>query len=637
MRTLLIGFDAFDPNIFERLCQAGRMPHLARYLDSGNYARFTVANPPQSEVSWTSIATGLNPGAHGLFDFVHRDPATYGLNVSLLPMKKGLAGTSFVPPYDAHTIFDDAVSRGYPATALWWPATFPARRESPVRTIPGLGTPDIRGRLGVGSYFTTDADRADIANKIPIHVLEEASKDCYRGQLEGPERKKRGTVEPTPHAFQIERLSDQTARLSIGKRQFGRTAFKQQYTLKCDEWSPIIELSFRVGLIFSVKAITRIILVQNGADVALYFLPLQIHPLKSPWPYGTPGGFVKDTWQAGGPFLSLGWPQDTTALEEGLISDEHFLDLCRAIVKRREQALMHHLDGFEEGILACVFDTLDRVQHMFLHSHPELVEEWYVAFDHLFGRIERRLESLPDTRLVLVSDHGFAPFDYKVDLNRWLEEAGYLTAKDQRPTRANRRPSSAVRRRSLADIDWARTRAYAVGLNSLYLNLQDREGQGIVSPDEREALMHELATRLQRWQGPDGNAVVAEALLQEDAFEGPYSAHAPDLVVGYAPGYRASRETGLGKWGPQAITANTDHWAADHCIAASAVPGIIIANQNLLSNFPSPSYRDIPALTVDATPRGTDNHRPPSVVRRPQLSDDDAQAIEERLKGLGYL
>lgn len=627
MRTLLIGFDAFDPNILERLSNAGRMPHLTRYLDTGDYARFTVANPPQSEVSWTSIATGLNPGAHGLFDFVHRDPATYGLSVSLLPMKKGLAGTSFVPPYDAHTIFDDAVSRGYPATALWWPATFPARRESPVRTIPGLGTPDIRGRLGVGSYFTTDTDRANMENKIPIHILKKTGTDRYLGQLEGPERKKRGVVEPTPHSFQIDQVTDHSARLSVGKREL---------TLKCSEWSPIIELSFRVGLIFSVKAITRAILVESGRQIGLYFLPLQIHPLKSPWPYGTPGGFVKDTWQTGGPFLTLGWPQDTTALEEGLIGDDHFLDLCRAIVRRREQALMHQLDHFQEGILACVFDTLDRVQHMFLRSHPDLIDDWYVAFDQLFGRIEHRLESMKDTKqspvtLILLSDHGFAPFDYKVDLNRWLQEAGYLRIEDR--ARGERNPSSSTL--SLSDVDWSRTRAYAVGLNSLYLNLRGREGQGVVSPDERDALSHELATGLQRWQGPDGGSVVAEAMLQEDVFEGTFSAHAPDLVVGYAPGYRASRDTGLGKWGAKTISANTDHWAADHCIAASAVPGIIIANQNLLSNFTSPSYKDIPALAIDATPDDSDRGTPSSV--RSPLSEADTEAIEERLKGLGYL
>src|SRR5690554_622011 len=104
MHTLILGLDAFDPHIFERLHEQGRLPTLGKYVGSGGYARFGVSNPPQSEVSWTSIATGLNPGGHGLFDFVHRDPATYRVHASLLPTKKGLAGTQFVRPYNARTL-----------------------------------------------------------------------------------------------------------------------------------------------------------------------------------------------------------------------------------------------------------------------------------------------------------------------------------------------------------------------------------------------------------------------------------------------------------------------------------------------------------------------------------------------------
>jgi hypothetical protein len=121
MHTLILGFDAFHPGLFERLSGEGKLPHLTRYAEAGGYARFAVANPPQSEVSWTSIATGLNPGGHGIFDFVHRDPASYALIVSLLPTQRGLAGTQFVPPSRAQTIFDEAARLGYPATALWWP------------------------------------------------------------------------------------------------------------------------------------------------------------------------------------------------------------------------------------------------------------------------------------------------------------------------------------------------------------------------------------------------------------------------------------------------------------------------------------------------------------------------------------
>ena len=173
MRVVIIGLDAFEPRRFERLYEEGRVPNLARYVDVNAYARFAVSNPPQSEVSWTSIATGLNPGGHGMFDFVHRNPANYALNVSLLPTKSGFGGTQFAEPFSAKTIFDQAVSQGYPATALWWPALFPARVKSPVRSLPGLGTPDLLGRLGVGTLFTTNKDLAkENGRKTPVAILE---------------------------------------------------------------------------------------------------------------------------------------------------------------------------------------------------------------------------------------------------------------------------------------------------------------------------------------------------------------------------------------------------------------------------------------------------------------------------------
>lgn len=153
MQTVILGFDAYDPILSENLLQQGRRPDLARFLSSDGNRRFEVTNPAQSEVSWTSIATGLNPGEHGIFDFVHRDPRTYTPYVSLLPTKKGLGGVQYVPPFTAQTLFDQAAKNGYPAIRLFWPATIPAHHDALVRSIPGLGTPDILGRLGVGSYY----------------------------------------------------------------------------------------------------------------------------------------------------------------------------------------------------------------------------------------------------------------------------------------------------------------------------------------------------------------------------------------------------------------------------------------------------------------------------------------------------
>src|SRR5215470_18943567 len=217
MRTLIIGLDAFDPAVFEGLVAQGKIPVLEKYTKTGGYSRFGVSNPPQSEVSWTSISTGLDPGSHGLFDFVHRNPSNYSLSASVLPTRKDVFGTRFVPPNQANTIFDQAVRQGYPATVLWWPATFPARLESPVRTLPGFGTPDIHGRLGVGSLFTVDHSLQGESFKTSIEILDNHGANRYAGALKGPRRKRGHEIDHSLARINLEIFDYKTASLTIGK------------------------------------------------------------------------------------------------------------------------------------------------------------------------------------------------------------------------------------------------------------------------------------------------------------------------------------------------------------------------------------------------------------------------------------
>lgn len=601
MRTLIIGLDAFDPTFFEKLHSQGKTPNLGKLLEAGGYSRLRVSDPPQSEVSWTSIATGMNPGGHGMFDFVHRNPANYSLQVSLLPTQKNLLGLQFVPPYNARTIFDEAVEDGYPATTLWWPATFPAKQASPVQTIPGLGAPDILGRLGVGTFFSIDDLPADPERKTAVRKLAKKGSK-YTGALEGP-AKKNGTINID---FELE-IGDETAVLQLAK---------QKASFKPGEWSAIFELPFSVGFGMTVKAVSRAILT-NLNPVSIYFLPLQLHPLASPWPYATPKNFIQEQWKKNGPFLTLGWPQDTTALNEGLINNDQFLKLCEMIDEERERVLNHSLDSFDEGLLACVFDSLDRVQHMFFKGREDIIEAWYIRLDALVGRIAGRAARKKQTRILVVSDHGFGRFDYKVHLNKWLSERGYLKTKDSGSF-------------DLRAVDWTQTQAYALGLNSLYLNAAGREGQGIVAENNAAQTLAKLKDDLLQWKGPDGGGVVQSALIRSEAFQGPLAAYGPDIFVGYRPPYRGSAETGLGQWRSEEIQKNEEHWEADHCFDSRAVPGVLFSNDPL-TNFPSPSYRDIPALTIGRDLK-TQASAPP-----PKYSDEDQEEIEKRLKDLGYL
>lgn len=610
MRVLLIGLDAFDPKRFERLHDAGKMPNLGKYVDSGRYSRFAVTNPPQSEVSWTSIATGLNPGGHGMFDFVHRDPATYALNVSLLPTKSGIGGTQFAHPFNATTIFDQVAKKGYQATALWWPALFPARVQSPVRSLPGLGTPDLLGRLGVGTFFTTDPAMGEFeGRKTPVASLSRQG-SFYTGALAGPAKK---TGEASTLPVQVEKHSNSSATVQIGD---------YKHVLHIGEWSPIFELKFEISRFFSLPTLTSAIVTKLDGEVCLYLLPLQIHPHRSPWHYGTPRDFVRNTWRDAGPFLTVGWPQDTAALEDGFINDAQFIELCHMIVDVRERVLMYHLDRFNEGLLASVFDTLDRMQHMFLRDRPELIDEWYMKLDGLFGRVEERLRRkgiLDSTKIIVVSDHGFSEFDYKAHLNRWLLDEQLMVAKEEQKSGA------------FSNVDWSQTKAYAIGLNSVYLNMQGREGKGIVTGAERDQLLDSMCQRLKDWKAPNGRSVIQNVWRQEEAFDGPLASYGPDLMIGFAPGFRASAQTGLGGWEAQSVETNNDHWGADHCMDPTAVPGILISSYGL-KNFPNPSYRDMPAIAINAAPDDSASTPPPT-----SSGNESEEQIEERLKSLGYL
>ncbi len=608
MRTVMLGFDSFDPVQFERLYESGKAPNLAKYADAGGYSRLEVCSPPQTEVSWTSIATGVDPGSHGIFDFVHRDPLTYIPYVSILPTRQSKVGEQFLPPYTTKTLFQEAAEMGYPAAALWWPALFPARPDIPMDTIPGLGTPDIRGQLGVGTFLTTEPVEK---KKVRVAKLESDGKGRYKGHLEGPQTKTKTGVQAILLPLTLDVIDSSSAKLNIGK---------QTLELRLGHWSPIFELQFQAGFGMTVHAITQVILTGLKERVSLYFLPLQIHPLHSAWHYATPSAMVKDAWKNAGPFLTLGWPQDTNALEDGCISDDQFISLCESIFASRQAVFFRRLDQFKEGVLACVFDCLDRVQHMFLRQGEDRARQWYAKLDEFVGQVQQRMDQLglDKARLLVLSDHGFRPFEHKVHLNHWLAEHGYLSA----PKFTNGA--------DLSSVDWEKSRAYAVGLNSLYLNLEGREGRGSVQLSELESTLAEIKTGLLDWKDAHGNAIFSRILLKHEAFNGPYTKFGPDLVLGYAPRFRASAETGLGKIGAVSLETNRDHWGADHCIDSNMVPGVIFSNRSL-QDMPGLSFRDIPFLALG-------KHLDQSYIKPPSQSGSHGQKdLEERLKGLGYL
>jgi predicted AlkP superfamily phosphohydrolase/phosphomutase len=231
-------------------------------------------------------------------------------------------------------------------------------------------------------------------------------------------------------------------------------------------------------------------------------------------------------------------------------------------------------------VVACVFDTSDRIQHMFYRQfqdgngeHAGVIEDLYRRMDTLVGKAADHAGR--ETAFFVLSDHGFCSFRRGVNLNTWLYQNGYLALKDGLDDST-----------FLRGVDWSQTRVYALGLGGMYLNLQGREAQGTVSPGkEAEALKSELIRKLTALR--DGDASPVRNVYATDAlYKGPYLEAAPDLIVGYSEGYRVSWDSAVGRITGVAVDDNPKAWSGDHCVDPVLVPGVLFANRSIAAADP---------------------------------------------------
>jgi len=331
---------------------------------------------------------------------------------------------------------------------------------------------------------------------------------------------------------------------------------------------------------------------------SLYMTPLNMDPEKPAMPISHPSYYAVYLAKKLGLYSTLGLAEDTWALNEGVIDDGTFLRQTYDIDKEREAMLFAALEKLKRGVAVCVFDATDRIQHMFWRylenghpaapraaeaEHRDAIEQLYVHNDAMVGRVMKEVRE--GDLLMVLSDHGFSSFRRGVNLNRWLHANGYLT----------RREGVDGSSEWLRDVDWSKTKAYALGLTGLFLNLKDREAQGSVEPGrEAAALKAEIAEKLTGLIDEDtGNVGIRKAFETSSLYDGPYLENSPDLLIGYNAGYRVSWDCATGMVSGPVFTDNCKPWSGDHCIDPRLVPGVFFCNSVI--------DRDDPAL-VDIAP-----------------------------------
>jgi predicted AlkP superfamily phosphohydrolase/phosphomutase len=359
----------------------------------------------------------------------------------------------------------------------------------------------------------------------------------------------------------------------------------QEVILEVGEWSDWVAFDFELIPTQTLPAIVRFYLKQVHPELELYASPLNIDPLNPALPISTPDSFAAELAEATGRYYTQEMPEDTKAYRAEIFSTDEFLDQARITGDQFLEQYKYVLSDFDSGFLFYYFGNLDQTSHMMMRTldpdHPtydaardapyeEVVEKIYEEMDEVVGYTLENMKA--GTKLVVMSDHGFTSWRRAFHLNTWLKENGYITFKDP-----DRKDDPGL----FMNVDWSRTKAYALGLNGLYINLRGRERDGIVAPGERETLMDELVEKLLAVVDPTtGEPAITRMYKREDEYEdGGYLDIGPDLQVGYAKGVRGSNESALGEFPPEIIVDVEDEWNGDHCMDHTAVPGILLTNQ----------------------------------------------------------
>ncbi|MGA1823765.1 MAG: alkaline phosphatase family protein [bacterium] len=585
-KVLIFGFDGMDPQLTQKMMDEGTLPNLKKLKETGSFSPLTSSIPPQSPVAWSNFITGQNPGGHNIFDFIARHPENYIPYLSMAELEKPnkFIGLMSKPKYKRYrqgkAFWEILGQNNIKAVAIRPPSNFPPATGGGISSS-GMGTPDILGGYGTYSYFTTEVvsqknENGGIAYPVSI------KNNTIQSTLIGPTKEKNKKAE-IPFTIHID-TRNKMAKIVIQDNEI---------LLAQGTWSDWVKCAFKMGGFAKAKSICRFYLKSLEPEFSLYVTPFNMDPYDPPYPISYPEDYARKVAEKIGLYYTQGMPEDSKALMNGRLTYDEYLAQSQISLHERKKMLDLELERFKTGLLYCYFSTTDAFQHMFMRcldneDHPGYDSDEAKKYGHIIPDIYREMDSIvgktmekvdKDTIVLCVSDHGFVPFRWAVNLNTWLYKEGYLKLRNRYKGESGE---------FFENVDWDGTKAYAIGLNSLYINLKGREGRGIVPENEKEALIKEIRRKLLSYVDPDqGDKVFAAVDIPDLCYKGKYTGNSPDFIVGYNKYYRASWATALGAAPKKIIEPNLSKWSGDHCIARDVVPGIIFTNKKIRIENPA--------------------------------------------------
>jgi predicted AlkP superfamily phosphohydrolase/phosphomutase len=583
-QLVLLVVEGLDHSTVTRLIAAGRVPHLANLSQSSGVVQVISTPGAESASAAASLATGTNPGIHGVFDAIAPDPATgrpLAATLQLRPSARWFGsvwrgGAAYAPVRDGASFWTTLGDAGLTTQVLFIPGTFPPERVPAGTLVSGTPLPDWGGGWGTGyTWLASDVTPQEIGFTRYGGRVERLSfnRNIAHATLVGLRAPERVEIPLSVRWSPEERsanvtIGDQSVHLNEGQRS---------------RWIPI---TARVSLVTRVEGLARIHLVKAGNDVQVYVSPIQWHPGNPPSAISSPPGAASTLLARLGPFRTLAWPEAAWPLADGRVTEDTFVLSQEETFDDRAAALLNQAESAGWSLLVGGIETLEATSRMPVRSGAvsaitaqgtpgadDAVTRAYARLDTLVGELRSRLPATAD--LAIVSPHGLAPARQVIDLNRWLADHGWLVWRE---------PPAPVTLAALADpaawtdtIDWAKTSVRNIGSGHLYVNLRGRDAQGVVEPGPTyDALVADLRDRLGSLVDPvSGERLVSRVRTAREAYAGPHTSQGPDLVVTFAPGARLSWDSMLGGTAASAVAPNTERWEAEHAaIDEARVPGV---------------------------------------------------------------
>ena len=600
-RCIVVGLDGFDPGLAKQFGDEGLMPNFAALEKQGCFTKLQTACPSISPVAWSSYATGVDASRHNIYDFLTRDPCSYmptlsSADIQTLPKTLNL-GFAKIP------MGEKGVYKSNQKSVPFWkhlgesnvwssiirvPITFPPQKFKNGTLLSGMCVPDIQGTQGSFSFYSTKSRPAG------THIGGQQYQVRRRGNV--VESKLTGPSGADGHAMKC----PFKAEFDDATRKATFTIGDEKHTVGYREYTPWIPVPFD-----GVGGIARLyVQTWDESDVEIYCTPINIDPGSPALPISHP--FVYSIYLAKlqGPYATLGLAEDTWALNERVVDEEAFLKQSWLIFEERKKQLWDVIEKTKKGFATVVFDTTDRISHMFYRyldpDHPanegkdtekfkDTIKETYQRMDGFLAEIREKIGDEKDTVLMVISDHGFTNFTRGVNINAWLRDEGYLFLKDDAHTCGD----------WFAGVDWERTKAFTLGLTGVFINRKGREAKGIVEKGpELDALTKEIADKLEALVDPkNGKRVVKEAFHTKQLHDGPYADMAPEILVGYEKGFRHSWDCATGSVSEEIFSDNTKSWSGDHCVDPRLVPGVFWCNRPI--NTDEPNILDMAPTAMD--------------------------------------